>query len=93
MIGRIVAVVSPIFPDQEDISLSDAPRPPRPDRWIEADAVPGSRAEITVILTLVPGLDRVGLDAVLARVNAALVADETVAGRVDSLELRLRAGA
>jgi hypothetical protein len=57
---------------------------------VEADAVPGTRAEVAVVLTLVPGLDRAGLDAVLARVNAALAADETIATRVDSLELRLR---
>jgi hypothetical protein len=45
------------------------------------------------VLALVPGLDRRALDALLARVNAALAADETVTARVDSLELRLRAGA
>lgn len=54
-----------------------------------ADAEPGRRAEVAVTLALRPGLDRVGLDAVLARVNAALAASETVAARVDSLELRL----
>ena len=57
---------------------------------VSAEATPGSRAEVAVVLTLVAGLDRAGLDAVLARVNAALAADETVAQRVDSLELRLR---
>lgn len=60
---------------------------------VAADAVPGRRAEIAVVLTLVPGLDRARLDAVLARVNAALAADGTVAACVDSLELRLQAGA
>lgn len=53
------------------------------------DARPGRRAEVAVLLRLVPGLDRPGLDRVLAQVNAALAADETVAARVDSLELRL----
>jgi hypothetical protein len=57
-----------------------------------ADAVPGGRAEVAVVVTLVAGLDRPGLDRVLARVNDALAADETVANRVDGLELRLRAG-
>jgi hypothetical protein len=57
---------------------------------VSVDAVPGARAEVAVVLTLVPGLDRVGLDGVLARVNAALASDETIASRVDSLELRLR---
>ncbi|GIG27882.1 SseB family protein [Cellulomonas marina] len=54
---------------------------------------PGARAEVAVHLALAPGLDRAGLDATLARVNAALAADELVAGRVDSLELRVRAAA
>ncbi|MGY4646166.1 SseB family protein [Cellulomonas sp. URHB0016] len=58
---------------------------------VGASTVPGTRAEVAVVLTLVPGLDRAGLDAVLAQVNAALAADETVATRVDSLDLRLRA--
>lgn len=57
---------------------------------VSADAAPGARAEVAVVLTLVAGLDRAGLDAVLARVNAALAADETIAQCVDSLELRLR---
>lgn len=59
---------------------------------LAVETVPGRRAEVGVVLTLVPGLDARRLDAVLARVNAALAADETVATRVDSLELRLRAG-
>lgn len=54
-----------------------------------ADVEPGRRAEVAVVLSLAPGLDRAGLDEVLARVNAALAADPTVAARVDSLELRL----
>jgi hypothetical protein len=54
-----------------------------------ADAEPGRRAEVAVTLALRPGLDRAGLDGVLARVSAALAASETVAARVDSLELRL----
>jgi hypothetical protein len=57
---------------------------------LDVDAVPGARAEVAVVLTLVPGLDRTTLDAVLARVGAALAADETVAQRVDSVEVRLR---
>lgn len=56
-----------------------------------ADAEPGRRAEVAVVLSLVAGLDRARLDAVLAQVNAALAADEVIATRVDSLELRLRA--
>ncbi|RYV52509.1 SseB family protein [Pengzhenrongella frigida] len=56
---------------------------------VRGDVEPGRRAEIAVVLALEPGLDRAGLDDVLARVNAALAADPTVAARVDSLELRL----
>jgi hypothetical protein len=52
-------------------------------------AEPGRHAEVAVVLTLVPGLDRRELDAVLAQVNAGLAGHETVAARVDSLELRL----
>lgn len=58
---------------------------------LTADAVPGTRAEVAVLVGLVPGLDRAGLDAVLAQVNAALAGVELVATRVDSLELRPRA--
>ncbi|MEN1976787.1 SseB family protein [Cellulomonas sp. P4] len=53
-------------------------------------ALPGGRAEVAVELTLVPGLDRVAVDAVVRRVGEALGADETVTQRVDSVEVRLR---
>jgi hypothetical protein len=56
---------------------------------VDAVAEPGRRAEVAVVLALVPGLDRGRLDAVLADVNARLAADDTVAARVDSVELRL----
>ena len=58
---------------------------------VGAEVEPGRRAEVTVVLGLAPGLDRSGLDAVLAAVNAALAADAVVAARVDSLELRVSA--
>ncbi|GIG23131.1 hypothetical protein Cch01nite_38550 [Cellulomonas chitinilytica] len=58
---------------------------------VDASSVPGRHAEVAVVVGLVPGLDQAALDAVLAQVNAALAADETVAARVDSVELRLRA--
>ncbi|NUU17391.1 SseB family protein [Cellulomonas humilata] len=57
---------------------------------VAVDAVTGTRAEVAVVVELVPGLDRAGLDAVLAQVNAALAGVELVATRVDSLELRPR---
>lgn len=58
---------------------------------VAADAVPGTRAEVAVRLALPPGLDRVGLERVLAQVNDALAHHPVVAARVDSLELRVRA--
>jgi hypothetical protein len=58
---------------------------------VAVDAIPGSRAELAVVIELVAGLDRAGLDAVLAQVNTALAGVELVATRVDSLELRPRA--
>lgn len=57
---------------------------------VAADAVPGTRAEVAVRLALPAGLDRAGLDRVLAQVNDALAHDPVVAARVDSLELRVR---
>ncbi len=56
---------------------------------VGASAEPGRRAEVAVVLALVDGLDRARLDAVLGEVNARLAADDTVAARVDSVELRL----
>ena len=41
---------------------------------VAVDAVPGTRAEVAVVVDLVPGLDRAGLDAALAGVNGALAA-------------------
>ena len=58
---------------------------------VAVDAVPGARAEVAVVVDLVAGLDRAGLDSVLAQVNAAVAGAELVATRVDSLELRPRA--
>lgn len=58
---------------------------------VAVDAVPGARAEVAVVVDLVAGLDRAGLDSVLAQVNTAVAGVELVATRVDSLELRPRA--
>jgi hypothetical protein len=60
---------------------------------VSVDAVPGARAEVAVVVGLVAGLDRAGLDAVLTQVGAALAGVELVATRVDSVEVRLRPGA
>lgn len=58
---------------------------------VSADAEVGRTAEVAVVLRLDPGLDRGGLDRVIADVNAALSASELVGERVDSLELRIGA--
>ncbi len=60
------------------------------DALAGCDVVPGGRGEVAIELAVRAGLDRAGLEGVVARVNDALAADPTVAGRVDSLELRLR---
>lgn len=57
---------------------------------VRVDVEPGRRAELAVVVTLVDGLDRGRLDGAVAHINAALAADDVVAERVDSLELRLR---
>ncbi len=63
----------------------------RPIREVVAtDVAPGRRAELAVVVTLVAGLDEGQLEHIVARVNHALAANELVAERVDSLELRLR---
>jgi hypothetical protein len=50
---------------------------------------PGRRAELAVVLAVVPGLSRERLDALTARVGEALAASDAVAEHVDSLELRV----
>jgi len=53
---------------------------------------PGARfagAELIVHLTLVAGLDRAGLDALLARLQERWTADEIIAARVDSMRVQL----
>lgn len=47
--------------------------------------------ELTVRLILQPGLDRSALDALIARLQGRWAADETIARRVDSLAVQLRA--
>ena len=53
------------------------------------DALPGRTAEVAVVLSLEPGLDRVALDDVVRDMHEALAASAVIAERVDSLELRL----
>ena len=56
---------------------------------LAVDALPGRGAEVAVVLTLEPGLDRAALDDVVRDVHEALAASAVIAERVDSLELRL----
>lgn len=51
--------------------------------------VAGSKAEVAVVMGLAPGLDRDGLDGVLAAVNSALAGSALIGERVDSLELQV----
>lgn len=62
------------------------------DGVLAAGTAPGRRAELRVVLTVVPDLDRARLKAVTDAVTAALAAEQVVADRVDSLELELVAG-
>lgn len=56
---------------------------------VRADAEPGRTAEVAVALGIDGGLDRAGLDQVLAWVNRSLAASSVISERVDSLELRI----
>ena len=56
---------------------------------LEVDAHPGNSSEVAVMLRLAPGLTRVELEDVLARVQRELAASDVIAQRVDSLELKL----
>lgn len=62
-------------------------------RLADVDAVPGTRAEVAVVLSVDAGLDRPALDGLLSGVSAALAASDVVTGEVDSLELRVRTAA
>lgn len=70
-------------------AIADAAAPVQ--HVVRAHAAPGRRAEVAVVLALDPGLDRAGLDRVLAQVNARLGASTVISERVDSLELRVGA--
>lgn len=56
---------------------------------VRADAEPGRTAEVAVVLGIDAGLDRAGLDRVLAWINKALAASSVISERVDSLEIRI----
>lgn len=55
----------------------------------EVAVTPGTGAEVTIVLRLVPGLTKPELDAIVARVQRELAYSDIVAQRLDSLELRL----
>lgn len=54
-----------------------------------ADTEAGQRAELRVVLRVAGGLDARSLDSVVADFSARLAADELIAERVDSIELRI----
>lgn len=56
---------------------------------VDADAVPGTQAELAVVLHLEAGLTRPELETLLERVQQILAGSEVIAQRVDSLEVRL----
>ena len=58
----------------------------------EVDAQQGRSAEVAVVLSLAPGLDKPSLDDAVRGVQEALAASAVVADRVDSLEIRLATG-
>jgi hypothetical protein len=62
---------------------------PRDEHVKHVEAVPGRGAEVAVVLRLVPGLTQEDVNALVQRVQGALAASETIAQRVDSLEIRL----
>jgi SseB protein N-terminal domain len=62
-------------------------------RVVSARVEPGAPAEVRVVLALVAGLDRAGLDDVVGGVGRRLAASDVVAQRVDSLELKVVAAA
>jgi len=63
------------------VSLDDALR--------GVDARAGGNAEVTIVLTLAPGLTQPELDAIIERVQRELAHSDVVAQRVDTLELKL----
>lgn len=78
-----------VVDDEVAAAVADAAAPVQ--HVVRAHAEPGRSAEVAVVLALDPGLDRPGLDRVLAQVNARLGASKVIAERVDSLELRVGA--
>lgn len=59
---------------------------------IDVRCQPGCCAELAVVITLAPGLDRAGLDATTAAISSQLGSLEVVAERVASVELKLVSG-
>lgn len=59
------------------------------DTVVDVRSEPGRSAELAVVLAVRPGLDRVALADVTARVGRALAAEQAVADHVDSIELRV----
>ncbi len=81
------AVVDGVVVDDVKEAIADAI--PTVGAVRAVDALPGRGAEVAVVLSLEPGLDRATLDDVVRDVHEALAASSVIAERVDSLELRL----
>lgn len=81
------AVVDGVVGDEVKQAIADAIPAVGPVRAV--DALPGRGAEVAVVLSLEPGLDRATLDDLVRDVHEALAASSVIADRVDSLELRL----
>nr|WP_255633232.1 SseB family protein [Demequina sp. TTPB684] len=73
----------------EDVREAIIEAVPLDDEVRRIDATPGKRAEVAVVVMLVPGLQRNAVDDAVRRVHEALAASPVVADRVDSMELRL----
>jgi hypothetical protein len=76
-------------PEQPDVLRAVAALAEDEPELVRAGCEPGRRAELAVVLAVVPGLSRERLDALTARVGDALAASPAVAEHVDSLELRV----
>jgi len=76
-------------PEQPDVVRAVAALAQAEPELVRSGCGPGRRAELAVVLAVVPGLSRERLDALTARIGEALAASPAVAEHVDSLELRV----
>lgn len=76
-------------PDDPQVAAAVARAAATVDGVVGTRCEPGESAELRVVLGVGRGLDRAGLEAVVAAVGRALAAEQDVADRVDSMELRV----